>query len=176
MKTTTTSTIATAEIYVGTYAKYNSGTLKGAWLTLSNYSSRDEFLDAARELHADEEDPELMFQDFQGFPRSWYSESSAPPETLWEWLELDESEQHAFALYTEDQGGDASIEDFRDAYQGTADSEADFAENVAQECGDIPKDLPSWIQIDWQASWDRALGYDYWSESDDNGELHFFRR
>ena len=52
-------------VYVGTYAKYNSGSLKGEWLDLDNYDSYDEFKDACNSLHADEEDPELMFQDWE---------------------------------------------------------------------------------------------------------------
>jgi len=51
-----------ARIYVGTYAKYNAGSIKGAWLDLEDYSDRDAFLEACRELHKDEQDPEFMFQ------------------------------------------------------------------------------------------------------------------
>lgn len=58
-----------AKLYVGTYAKYNSGSIAGAWLDLEDYADRDSFLVAARELHKDESDPELMYQDFEGFPR-----------------------------------------------------------------------------------------------------------
>lgn len=59
-----------ARLYVGTYAKYNADSLGGGWLDLSDYSDRDEFLGACRDLHKDESDPELMFQDFEGFPRA----------------------------------------------------------------------------------------------------------
>ena len=40
-----------ARIYVGTYAKYNAGSIKGAWLDLEDYADRDAFLEACRELH-----------------------------------------------------------------------------------------------------------------------------
>lgn len=53
------------KIYVGTYAKYNNGSIFGKWLTLSDYSDLSEFYDACRELHKDEEDPEFMFQDYE---------------------------------------------------------------------------------------------------------------
>lgn len=59
---TTTTEI---KIYVGTYRKYNEGSIYGEWLTLSDYSDLDEFYAACRELHADEDDPEFMFQDFE---------------------------------------------------------------------------------------------------------------
>lgn len=164
-----------ASLYVGTYAKYNNGSLKGQWLKLSDYPDRDSFLEACAELHSDETDPELMFQDFQGFPKCWYSESSAPPEILWEWLELSESEQAAFGVFADNFGGDATIDDFREAYQGVWDSGAAFAENIAEECGEIPKDLPNWIVIDWEASWNCNLRHDYFTGTDDSGDLHIFR-
>jgi len=70
----------TAQIYVGTYAKYNAGSIAGAWLNLEDYQDKDAFLKACAELHKDEEDPELMFQDFEGFPSNFYSESGIEEE------------------------------------------------------------------------------------------------
>lgn len=52
-------------IYIGTYKKYNEGSLFGKWLNLSDYSDYDELLDAMKELHQDETDPEFMFQDYE---------------------------------------------------------------------------------------------------------------
>lgn len=49
-----------SKIYVSTYQKYTTGTMKGEWLDLSHYASRDDFLAACAELHSDESDPELM--------------------------------------------------------------------------------------------------------------------
>ena len=54
-----------------------------------------------------------------------------------------------------------TIENFEDMYQGQYDSGADFAEQIATDCGYITRDLPSWIEIDWQKTWDNALSYDY---------------
>ncbi|MEQ3054471.1 antirestriction protein ArdA, partial [Bacteroides finegoldii] len=48
--------LSEAKVYVGTYAKYNNGSLSGAWLDLSDYSDKEEFYEACRELHKDEED------------------------------------------------------------------------------------------------------------------------
>ena len=48
--------LSEAKVYVGTYAKYNNGSLYGAWLDLSDYSDKEEFYEACRELHEDEED------------------------------------------------------------------------------------------------------------------------
>ena len=174
MKTTTTTTTGPA-LYVGTYAKYNAGSIAGQWLQLEDYSSPEDFMAACAEIHADEGDPEFMFQDFEGFPRCWYSECGAPPEIIWEWLELDDDERNAFALYADNIGDGADIDGFRDAYCGEWDSEAAFAESTAEECGAIPRGCPSWIVIDWEATWNRNLRFDYISERDADGQLHIFR-
>lgn len=160
-------------IYVGTYAKYNNASIEGKWLTLEDYSDKEEFYEACRELHKDEADPEFMFQDFEGFPREFYSESSVP-DALFDWLALSEDDRELLERYVDATGNDADIDAARDAFHGTADSEAAFAEQTAEDVGDIPKDLPSWIIIDWQASWDCNLCHDYNTSRDDDGTIWFF--
>ena len=53
-----------------------------------------------------------------------------------------------------------SIGSLSDAYMGQYDSGAEFAQSIAEDCGDVPRNMPSWIEIDWKASWDN-LNYDY---------------
>ena len=53
-----------------------------------------------------------------------------------------------------------SIGSLSDSYQGQYDSGAEFAEQLAQDCCEVPRDMSSWIEIDWKASWDN-LDYDY---------------
>ena len=48
---------------------------------------------------------------------------------------------------------------------GCYESGADFAQSIAEDCGDVPRNMPSWIEIDWKASWDN-LDYDYVECSD----------
>ena len=50
-----------------------------------------------------------------------------------------------------------------DAYQGEYRDGAEFAESLVADCYSM--DMPSWVEVDWQATWDNALSYDY-SESD----------
>ena len=52
------------KIYVGTYYKYNCGSIAGAWIDLENLT-KDEFYQKCKELHKGEQDPEFMFQDFE---------------------------------------------------------------------------------------------------------------
>ena len=57
-----------ASVYVGTYKKYNSGSIAGGWLNLADYASYGDFLKACGKLHKDERDPEFMIQDSESFP------------------------------------------------------------------------------------------------------------
>ena len=54
----------------------------------------------------------------------------------------------------------ADISSCRDAYQGCYESGDEFAQQLAEDCCDIPRGMSSWIEIDWKASWDN-LDYDY---------------
>ena len=68
-----------ARVYVGTYAKYNNGSIKGGWLDLANYATYQDFLKACKQLHKDEREPEYMIQDCENFPdglscMEWLSE------------------------------------------------------------------------------------------------------
>lgn len=147
-------------IYVGTYAKYNAGSIKGAWLSLDGHD-KESFLAACAELHKDESDPELMFQDFEGFPKSYYSESSIPDE-LFAWLELDEEDRELLAVYREHVDQDAEIEAARDAFMGKADSEADWAQQWLEDTGGlegVPEHLRNYIDFEAYAR-DARLGGD----------------
>ncbi len=36
-----------------------------------------------------------------------------------------------------------------EAYQGECDSDEEFVQELIESCGDVPKDLPNYIYIDW---------------------------
>lgn len=158
----------TTKIYVGTYAKYNNGSISGDWLTLSDYADKDEFLAACAELHSDEEDPEFMFQDFDGETFGMASEGHID-ETLFELVNsLDEREAEIYAAYRKNFDGDWNA--CQDAYVGEFDSDADFAENMADEMGYLSGKI-AWpfTCIDWEWA-AKELMYDYFSE-----DGHYFR-
>lgn len=85
-------------IYVGTYAKYNDGNLFGEWLDLEDYADLVDFYDACYELHKDETDPELMFQDWEGIPDDLISECTLHEE-IYELVELKEDEREMVYAY-----------------------------------------------------------------------------
>lgn len=169
--TTESTTTTGPSVYVGTYAKYNAGSIRGAWLDLEGHDA-DSFAEACAELHADESDPELMFQDFEGFPREFYGESGLSAK-LWEWLELDDDDRELLAAYADALGYDVTIDQARNAFVGRYDSGADYAEQIAYQDDSISKDLPIWVVIDWEASWESNLRHDY-ATTRRNGDLWIF--
>lgn len=126
-------------LYCGTYGKYNSGNLSGMWLNISTFDDYEDFVNFCLAIHADEEDPELMYQDFENMPDSLYHES------------MGEKGFNKIAEYCElcDDYGVSAVEDFlewdstddldnmHDAYVGVYDSREDFAREIVSDCYDI---------------------------------------
>ena len=129
-------------VYVGTYGKYNDGSLCGLWIDLSSFSDYHEFIDFCKAIHADEEDPELMAQDYEAFPRQWYNESFMSEEDfdhIQEYTELcDKYDVDAVDDYMEFAD---ELDNFEEAYCGEWDSEEDFARHIVEECWDIERTM-----------------------------------
>ena len=128
-------------LYCGTYGKYNNGSIEGMWIDLTTFDDYDEFIEFCCNLHADEDDPELMFQDYENFPRELYSESC-----------FDEDDFDTIIKYASFADRDAvdaflscfsvdELDKFEDAYQGEFDSEEDFAYHIIDECYDIEQTM-----------------------------------
>ena len=56
------------KVYVGTWAKYNRGSIAGGWLALNECKDYQAFLRKCKALHRSERDPEFMIQDTEDFP------------------------------------------------------------------------------------------------------------
>ena len=153
-------------VYVGTYGKYNDGSLCGLWIDLSTFNDYDDFIDFCKAIHADEEDPELMAQDFEGFPRQWYDEgfmSEDDFDNIIEYSELcDKYSREAVDDYMEFHD---ELDDFEEAYCGEWDSEEDFARHIVEECYDLEKSMGELANyFDYEAfgrelfMWDYSMG------------------
>ena len=161
-------------IYCGTYRKYNEGSIFGAWLDIAKFSDYDEFIDVCRQLHADEEDPELMFQDYECYPSSLYCESCMGEDIfnkILEYAELNDDDKEAFDDYL-DLGHDFNVARFREAYCGHWSSEKDFAIDIIDSCYDIERQMGSLASyFDYDAFARDLFMYDY--EMGENN--HVFR-
>lgn len=127
-------------VYVGTYRKYNNGSIFGAWVNLSGFDNFADFIKLCNALHADEKDPELMFQDFEGFPREYYSESGIDSnafDAIKHYIELcAEYGENAVTDWLEISD---NLDGFRDSYVGQYDSPEAYAEELINECYDLEK-------------------------------------
>lgn len=132
------------KVYVGTYGKYNNGSLFGEWVDLTKFDTYADFMDYIRELHKDEDDPEFMIQDYSGFPEAFYTESGMDEETFdrikdyWEYVASDEDNREAYDVYTRYFGRDDDVdgyspENFRERYVGWFARPADFVEHLLDE-------------------------------------------
>lgn len=122
-------------IYVGTYGKYNNGSLEGEWLDLEDYSSKEEFLEACQELHGEGEH-EFMFQDWEDVPAAWVGESWISGDA-WKFLELKDYERSPILAIC---GYDQSIkadqwQDWLDQFHGEWNTLEDYAWHYLKETG-----------------------------------------
>ena len=128
-------------VYVGTYGKYNEGSLCGLWIDLSSFNDYDEFINFCRAIHADEEDPEIMCQDGENIPDSLCHESMGEKEfnNLLKYCDLcDEYNVSAVDDFLEFYSPD-DLDRMNDAYVGVYDSEEDFAREIVNDCYDLEK-------------------------------------
>jgi hypothetical protein len=73
----------------------------------------------------------------------------------------------------EEMGDVSYVEDCEERYQGHYHNEAEFAEEFYSELYEVP----SALVIDWQATWDTSLRYDFTCCSDGSNyrPYHIFR-
>lgn len=128
-------------LYCGTYGKYNSGNLSGMWVDLSTFDDYEEFINFCYAIHADESDPELMYQDFENMPDSLYHESMGEKEfnNIAKYCELcDEYSVEAVYDFLEFYSPE-DLDMMHDSYAGVYDSEEDFARSIVNDCYDLEK-------------------------------------
>ncbi|TLX23338.1 antirestriction protein ArdA [Chryseobacterium indologenes] len=169
-----TNCLDTASIYVGTYAKYNNGSLFGKWLNLSDYSDYDSLLTAMYELHSDESDPEFMFQDYECpfLEKMGLLSECHISKDIYEIIEQINDSGHDLEVYEACLDCLGKIE-FQSLYEyvnnfyyGEFGSDEDFVQWLYE---DDTFNIPNWVVIDWEAT-ARSIMYDYFES---NG--HYFR-
>ena len=146
-------------IYVACLAAYNAGRLHGRWIDAAQDAEdiRAEIaamLSESPEPHAEE----WAIHDFEGFGDYRLSES----ENLDDVAEIAAKiEEHgdaylaALALSADREEADRLFQEYR----GHWDTPEEFAQELVEELGYIPKDFPAWIHIDWTHT-ARELLYD----------------
>lgn len=141
----------TPAVYVGTYHKYNCGSIFGKWFDLTDFDDKSDFLDACHELHANEHDPELMFQDWEGIPSQFASESSVDWDFITAYKQAkEEGRDTAFIAWAE-YTGECDYDMFDDAYRGEASTAEDYAYEYVNDHGllaEVPESLCCYFDYD----------------------------
>lgn len=166
-------------IYVGTYAKYNDGSLFGKWMDLSDYDNLHDFYQACLTLHKDEQDPELMFQDWEYIPDFLISESWLHSQTF-DYMEaiseMDSERADGFELYCKhivswpEPGTDLQeqLDRFNESYQGyfpgPGDAAEEFAYQYIQDTGLLAEVSPTIQRYFDYSSFARDLFLDGYTE------------
>ena len=128
-------------IYVGTYAKYNNGSLQGEWVELSDFYDLDDFMERCAEIHEDEEEPEYMFQAWEEVPDGLIDEGHLE-ETFFELRDeldrLNDKEKEAFCIWADGNSSQLTqdayslVKSFQPDYRGSYASREDFAEELVK--------------------------------------------
>lgn len=147
-----------AAVYVGTYAKYNNGSIFGKWMNLSDYSDSKAFYHACKELHRDEAEPEFMFQDYENIPKYLIAECWLS-DNIFDMIKaisnFDETEQQAFTVWINHASWNIyspNVSDliswFEDEYQGYFRNEEDFAYDLIESCYDMDDFMKTYFDYD----------------------------
>lgn len=131
----------TPSVYVSTYQTYTNGRLTGEWVELEDFDDKEEFLEYCAKLFPNEDGPEFMYQDYEGVPDYYISESYLSEE-YFEYQAnvsgMDAGRAEAYAtfisLYNED-----SLDKFESSYQGVFNSDTDFGYHMAEMNGIMEK-------------------------------------
>ena len=152
-------------VYVGTYGKYNAGSLVGFWADLEDYADYDDFLKDCLEFHSDEADPELMFQAWQcELSGDYITECHIDPD-LWDFLDLEDCQKEIVIIYSEIADGDLSLEDLieqaTERYAGCHTNHEEFVIDHLENMGfDFDALYRCGVSIDYEGTW-RTLRHDY---------------
>ena len=125
------------QMYVSTWGEYNSGSGKGKWITLTDFSSYNDFVEYCKKLFPTEKHPEFMIQDTMYMPDwkkdyKWITEEEFDFLTE-EYSELDDTEKEAYDTYVYLTGNFTDIDGFRDSYMGEFTSGEEYADYCISE-------------------------------------------
>ncbi len=140
--------LSEAKVYVGTYGKYNNGSLSGAWLDLWTIRTRKNFTKPAGNFTRTRKMRNICsgLREYPGSPdfrKADFVKTSFPCVMRWIWTTPNRKPFSCSATYKShdlsEEDADDLIRDFRDEYRGQYDDEEDFAYEIIEECYDLPE-------------------------------------
>lgn len=149
-----------AAAYVSTFAKYSAGSLAGQWVDLETFGDADELFDYLCRLHADECDPEFMFQDFENLPEKFRAECMCPDELseMYAYFDLEDDDREIVGEYWDEIDSSVFVENILDRHIYSGDADDYFDELADEMLHDCPENLRYYF--DYKA-WERDCAFDY---------------
>jgi antirestriction protein len=137
------TTATNPSVWVTTYGLYNQAKLIGQWWDLTDFTCKDDFMDALKEYFKDlDPDPEFMNCDWE-YCANFVSESHIDP-AIWEWMELEDGDKELLQVYVEEiigthysqgRGTQDLLSDAQDAFYGRYGSKEEWAEDWWESTG-----------------------------------------
>ena len=157
-------------VYVGTYHKYNCGSLRGMWVDVTSFDTYAEFQNFCRAIHCDEEDPEIMIQDFQNCGNDFRSEFFEEQDFEWTNLYWELCERAGVEAVEDflEFFDDSQLEEFDEKFIGNFSNPTEFACYWVEMTGkqdEIEKLLP-WL--DYSGMAENMFAYDFHQGSNGN--------
>lgn len=155
-------------------ADYNNGKLISNTFDLDDYSDHDEYQTAVSEWLEEltntlgELREESIVCDYDDIPKRYVGEDALDSE-YWDYKDAIEASYHDSEVFEAAIDCDIPLSDIDEAYAGEHKSDEDFAQELLEDIGTIPRDLPAYVYIDWERT-ARDIMMDY---CDSNG--HYFR-
>ena len=149
---------------------------KEEWLDLEDYSSVDEIEEYLNSYFDSEESATWELGVFDVDGAEFNLDSLEEVWEFYEFLSEDDYNVEAKVAYANQESVEECMKNFEEAYNGTFDSGAEFAEQLVEDVYS-KNDLPDFVtsHIDWKGVW-RELQYDYSEVKDSSGNIHIFRQ
>jgi antirestriction protein len=135
---------------------YNEGVLEGRWFDIEGLT-KDEHMEELQDWLAELSEKydrlceEWILGDVEGIPDGFYHEYGLSEE-LWQFNEVVSSSHLDEDIILAAMECGFEPEEAEDRYVGSYASDADFAQELTEEVGYLPEELPAWIEchIDWE--------------------------
>lgn len=142
-----------SSIFASSYGLYSRGSLFGKWFYFDEYETREEMINNIKGyLKGEDDDPEIMYQDFSNLPSSLYSEFEITEDLFnaCKYLESNNDDEIIAAIdaYSELFDG-FNVESFEDKYVGYFDGHYDLGVYFAEVgCFEIPEDIEPYFDYE----------------------------
>ena len=144
---------------VATHKNFGDAAKETLGFDLMAYSSFEELEEAIREeldnLEAPFDGADTGADAWEYYVETWgdvHHNYQSLDEDLYDYVNAIDSTRYDKDIVDAAIDCDINIADIDEAYNGSFNSDEDFTRNILDDFGYIPKDFPSWIEIDWEAT------------------------